>query len=49
MIHALQVFELPALHRDPFDRILIVQSRVERLPVVTMDEKISQYDVETFW
>lgn len=49
MIHALQVFELPALHSDPFDRILIVQSRVERLPVVTMDEKISQYDVETVW
>lgn len=49
LTHALQVFELPALHRDPFDRMLVVQSRVERLPVLTMDEKIRQYEVETIW
>lgn len=31
MTHALQVVNLPALHQDPFDRILIAQSQVEKM------------------
>jgi PIN domain nuclease of toxin-antitoxin system len=47
--HALRVFELPAHHRDPFDRILIAQAQMESLTLLTADSAFSAYDVETFW
>ncbi len=47
--HALHVYDLPGLHRDPFDRILIVQSQLEKLPIITMDEQIKQYEIEAIW
>lgn len=46
-IHALLVAELPALHRDPFDRLLVAQARHEKLTLVTADDAIGQYDVPT--
>ncbi|MCH7587439.1 MAG: type II toxin-antitoxin system VapC family toxin [Chloroflexi bacterium] len=49
MSHALHVFQLPDLHRDPFDRILIAQCQVEEIPIITRDPAISQYDVEIIW
>lgn len=49
MTHALQVFNLPALHQDPFDRILIAQSQVEKMPIITVDNKIIQYPVDVIW
>nr|WP_255512131.1 type II toxin-antitoxin system VapC family toxin [Kribbella kalugense] len=36
---------LPAIHRDPFDRMLVAQALVERLTLVTRDGLIQQYDV----
>lgn len=47
--HALNVYELPEHHRDPFDRLLIVQSRLEDLPLITADQDIAKYDVEMIW
>lgn len=47
--HTLHVYTLPLLHRDPFDRILIAQSQVETLPILTSDGLIAQYTVETLW
>ena len=44
--HALQVAELPPHHRDPFDRLLVAQARVEKLVLVTVDRQLEQYDVE---
>ncbi|WP_298904267.1 type II toxin-antitoxin system VapC family toxin [uncultured Nostoc sp.] len=49
MSHVLQVASLPSIHRDPFDRILIAQSQVENLPIVTIDQQITQYLVQTIW
>jgi len=43
--HANAVRTLPALHRDPFDRMLIAQARVERLTLLTRNAVIGQYDV----
>lgn len=43
--HALELEKLPALHRDPFDRMLIAQARCEHLSLVTHDSKISEYEV----
>ncbi len=45
--HALAAGALPALHRDPFDRLLIAQARVDGLTLVTADPQIMRYDVAT--
>ena len=45
--HAHAVKDLPLLHRDPFDRMLIAQARIERLTILTRDQIISRYDVDT--
>ena len=44
--HTLQVGDLPPLHADPFDRLLIAQARVERVPVVTTDPVFRRYGIE---
>ncbi|MCH8093995.1 MAG: type II toxin-antitoxin system VapC family toxin [Chloroflexi bacterium] len=44
--HALHVYSLPAHHRDPFDRMLVAQSQIEGLPIITSDVRIGQYEVE---
>ncbi|MEI6443260.1 MAG: type II toxin-antitoxin system VapC family toxin [Nostocales cyanobacterium ELA583] len=49
MIHALQVANLPDLHRDPFDRIIIAQSQVEKMSILTVDSQIIQYPVDIIW
>jgi PIN domain nuclease of toxin-antitoxin system len=43
--HALAVRDLPAHHRDPFDRLLIAQARCEGLTIVTSDRAFAAYDV----
>lgn len=45
--HATRVAELPELHRDPFDRLLVAQAQLEDAVLVTVDEQVLQYDVET--
>lgn len=47
--HTLQSGELPNHHRDPFDRILIAQSQIEELPLLTGDKQFGKYDVELIW
>lgn len=44
--HALSVADLPKRHQDPFDRMQIVQARLEGLVLITRDPMISRYDVE---
>ena len=41
--HALAVDDLPPLHRDPFDRMLVAQSRVEGITLLTADAAILRY------
>lgn len=43
--HALAVCDLPPLHRDPFDRLLVAQARDMHLRIVTADAQIARYDV----
>jgi PIN domain nuclease of toxin-antitoxin system len=47
--HAWRVRELPNHHRDPFDRLLIAQAQVERLPIFTADSLFDAYDVLAVW
>ena len=44
--HVLQVASLPFHHRDPFDRMLIAQAKVEFLHVVTVDPQFQPYGVK---
>ncbi len=43
--HAAAVQTLPLHHRDPFDRMLIAQARVEGLTLITRDPNMRKYDV----
>ncbi|CAN5774051.1 type II toxin-antitoxin system VapC family toxin [soil metagenome] len=45
--HAEAVADLPGLHADLFDRLLIAQARTEHLTLVTRDAQIARYDVAT--
>jgi PIN domain nuclease of toxin-antitoxin system len=47
--HAKLAGELPLVHRDPFDRMLVAQASVERLAIVTGDAQIARYDVPVIW
>jgi PIN domain nuclease of toxin-antitoxin system len=47
--HLVEAYSLPGLHREPFDRLLIGQARVEGLTLVTKDSTIAQYDLEVLW
>lgn len=41
--HAVEVSGLPALHKDPFDRLLIAQAMVEGITLLTADDMVARY------
>ena len=41
--------DLPKIHGNPFDRLLICQAKAENLTLITVDENIKKYDVKTLW
>jgi PIN domain nuclease of toxin-antitoxin system len=47
--HLFKVSSLPLHHRDPFDRLIISQALVEKIPIVSVDEKFNDYGVDTIW
>ncbi|GHU06144.1 twitching motility protein PilT [Spirochaetia bacterium] len=47
--HLAALEELPLIHRDPFDRLLIATAQAERLTLITVDGKIARYDVPLVW
>lgn len=47
--HCQTLTELPLLHRDPFDRLLIAQAQFEGMTLLTADEQIRRYEVPTLW
>jgi PIN domain nuclease of toxin-antitoxin system len=49
LAHALAVEGLPAIHKDPFDRMLIAQANVEGAELVTGDQVVRQYPVRVLW
>jgi len=44
--HAAAVADLPHHHRDPFDRMLVAQAKLEGVPILTSDPQLGAYDVE---
>jgi PIN domain nuclease of toxin-antitoxin system len=49
MNHILALDELPAHHKDPFDRILISQAKAEGMVVASADPIFSKYGIEVVW
>ncbi len=47
--HALKMYTLPDLHRDPFDRMLVAQAVSEELVLLSGDPQIARYPVEVVW
>ena len=45
----IQSVDLPDYHRDPFDRLLIVQANNRQAKLVSRDVNIAQYSVSVFW
>ena len=47
--HVKSIIDLPFIHRDPFDRMLIAQAKVEDMTLITCDQYIPQYPIKTEW
>lgn len=49
--HAEEVYQLPRVHGDPFDRLMIAQCRLEKLTAVTPDPEWAdrRYEIPTIW
>jgi len=47
--HIKSVVDLPFIHRDPFDRMMIAQAMVEDMTMITVDENILKYEISTIW
>ena len=41
--HTVAVADIPPMHKDPFDRILVAQARVEELILLTADQAVAKY------
>jgi len=40
---------LPLHHKDPFDRLVVAQARVEAIPLVSTDSLLDQYGITRLW
>ncbi len=47
--HGQRAGQLPSIHRDPFDRMLVAQCQAQGLTLLTRDETIPRYAVKTYW
>ncbi|HEX2207080.1 MAG TPA: type II toxin-antitoxin system VapC family toxin [Longimicrobium sp.] len=47
--HAVEAGSLPHHHRDPFDRMLVVQSFMEEIPIISADPELDRYGVHRVW
>lgn len=49
MAHVLALEQLPAIHKDPFDRLLIAQALTEQATLLSADRIFSSYPVNVIW
>src|SRR5436190_8386345 len=49
LAHGLAVEGLPAVHKEPFDRVLVAQANVEGAELVSADPVMHQYPVRVLW
>ncbi len=49
MSHALEAGRLPSAHKDPFDRLIAAQARLEHMAVATSDRAFGELGVTVLW
>ena len=49
LAHTAAVSTLPFRHRDPFDRLLVAQSLVDSVPIVSRDGVLDAYGIVRMW
>jgi len=47
--HILELASLPIYHKDPFDRLLIAQAKLEAVPFLSDDLQIAKYPISVIW
>ena len=47
--HFFELSKLPFHHRDPFDRLIIVQAQIDNIPIIGKDEIFDRYGVKRIW
>lgn len=47
--HIFALSELPLYHKDPFDRLILIQSKLENLTLASADNVFSHYKIDLFW
>ena len=47
--HTAAISILPFHHRDPFDRLIAVQVKIEKMPLVSADPAFDAYEIERIW
>jgi len=47
--HAFFAGQMPATHKDPFDRILAAQCKLENLSLITVDAAFGAFGIDTIW
>ena len=48
-VHLEALRTLPQLHKDPFDRLLIAQAMTEAMTLISADDRVSLYPVQSIW
>ena len=49
IFHSIYSSKLPEIHKDPFDRMIIAQSQVEDMHLISKDKNIKKYKVPVVW
>ena len=47
--HAAAIVNLPFHHKDPFDRLLIAQALIEKIPIISADAMLDNYSATRYW
>jgi len=47
--HGCLAGSMPGIHRDPFDRMLAAQSKIERIPIISIDARLDEVAIARIW
>jgi len=47
--HSKELINLPFHHKDPFDRMIISQAIVEKMPIISKDDNFKNYEIKQIW
>jgi PIN domain nuclease of toxin-antitoxin system len=47
--HIAALADLPPLHRDPFDRMLVAQAQLEHVALISRDRELRRYEIDVIW